>query len=603
MLEAETGSGKTEAALARFLRLFHAGVVDGLYFALPTRTAAVQIHRRVTQAIARAFARSDSPPPVVLAVPGYLSVDDHVGQRLAPFDVLWAEDDRERWRDRGWAAESPKRYLAGAVVVGTVDQVLLSALAVPHSHLRAAGLARHLLVIDEVHASDAYMTHILEAVLARHVGGGGHALLLSATLGATARERLLAPGRGAPVPPVEDAEAVPYPLITHAAPPTGRTARIPLPPAADRRVRVQLAALAADPAAIAAAALDAARSGARVLVIRNTVRECIETQVALEAAALPSAAAEPGAGADARPPTAVALLRCAGVPAPHHARFAREDRLALDAVIEACFGRAAPPTACVAVATQTVQQSLDLDADLLFTDLCPLDVLLQRLGRLHRHRRPRPCGFEQPRVVVLVPPDRDLTRFVRADGRASGPHGLGTVYPDLRVLEATWRELERNPLLELPRMNRPLVEAATHPASLHGIAEELGGAWRTHDQWITGTLLAHVRIAGNHLARWDLRFPEALFPADGARIGTRLGAEDRIAEFSTPIPGPFGTAIRRLILPHHLVRGAAADAGPEDIEIADDVVTFRFGERSYRYDRLGLRAADTTTPGNEEDDD
>ncbi|MBI5526702.1 MAG: CRISPR-associated endonuclease Cas3'' [Deltaproteobacteria bacterium] len=87
ILESETGSGKTEAALANFVGLFARGAVDGLYFALPTRTAATQIFRRVCEAATRAFA---NPPGVVLAVPGYLQIDDVEGQRLPKFDVLWS---------------------------------------------------------------------------------------------------------------------------------------------------------------------------------------------------------------------------------------------------------------------------------------------------------------------------------------------------------------------------------------------------------------------------------------------------------------------------------------------------------------------------------
>lgn len=121
-------------------------------------------------------------PSVVLAVPGYPEVDGAKGQRLAPFEVLWPEEVREQLctRYRGWAVENPKRYLAGAIIVGTIDQVLLSTLAVSHSHLRATSLLRLLLVVDEVHASDSYMTRLLEAVLERQVAAGGHALLMSA---------------------------------------------------------------------------------------------------------------------------------------------------------------------------------------------------------------------------------------------------------------------------------------------------------------------------------------------------------------------------------------------------------------------------------------
>src|SRR5271168_637311 len=184
ILEAETGSGKTEAAFARFLSLFHGGEVDGLYFALPTRTAATQIHARVRDAVTRAFAGAAAVPPVILAVPGYLRFDDREGRRLPGFEVLWNDDPDERRRYLGWAAENPKRYLAGAIAVGTVDQVLLSTLMVSHAHMRATSLMRQLLVVDEVHASDAYMIAILREVLANHLAAGGHALLMSATLGA-----------------------------------------------------------------------------------------------------------------------------------------------------------------------------------------------------------------------------------------------------------------------------------------------------------------------------------------------------------------------------------------------------------------------------------
>jgi hypothetical protein len=109
ILESETGSGKTEAVLARFVSLFEAGIVDGLYFALPTRSAATQMHRRVREAAQRAFA---TPPAVVLAVPGYLRVDDAEGTRLPPFEVLWP--DQERFRYRAWAAENPKPWIPRA---------------------------------------------------------------------------------------------------------------------------------------------------------------------------------------------------------------------------------------------------------------------------------------------------------------------------------------------------------------------------------------------------------------------------------------------------------------------------------------------------------
>ena len=115
VLEAETGSGKTEAALWRFAALR----------------------------------------------------DDGAGAKNRP---------------ARWAAEHATRYLAAEVAVGTVDQAMLAALRVKHAHLRGAALSRSLLVIDEVHASDSYMSHVQGALLRAHLALGGHALLMSATL-------------------------------------------------------------------------------------------------------------------------------------------------------------------------------------------------------------------------------------------------------------------------------------------------------------------------------------------------------------------------------------------------------------------------------------
>ena len=391
LLEAETGAGKTEAALSWFWRLFQDSQVDGMYFALPTRTAATQLHARVLAAVRSMFIDEESRPAVVLAVPGYLQVDEGHGHRLPGFKVLWNDSESERWRFRGWAAENPKRYLAGAIVVGTIDQALLSTLEVGHSHLRAFSLGRNLLVVDEVHASDTYMTRLLTSVLARHRAMQGHALLLSATLGSTAKEQLFSQALTEKVS-LEQAHAVPYPLFTHRtawAAPDHRVAGVS---PTSKHVRVELKPWSAHPSAVVAEALSCARRGARVVILRNTVRDCLETQKALEQLECGGLA-----------------FSFAGLRVPHHARYTRADRMALDGQLETHLGETARKGGCVLVATQTIQQSLDLDADILFTDLCPMDVLLQRVGRLHRHTRARPEGFEVPQLVTLTPDDRSLT--------------------------------------------------------------------------------------------------------------------------------------------------------------------------------------------------
>ena len=192
--ESETGSGKTEAALWRFAKMYERGLVDGLYFALPTRAAASQLRGRVKGFLDHIF-HEGHRPTVVLAVPGYNSED------YAPEALGMSEYDEqaahchEHGEEKTWASENPRRYLVAQITVGTVDHAMPGALQVRHAHLRSSCLARNLLVVDEVHASDTYMTEIIRALLAAHTKAGGYALLMSATLGSTAREKWLSPGQ------------------------------------------------------------------------------------------------------------------------------------------------------------------------------------------------------------------------------------------------------------------------------------------------------------------------------------------------------------------------------------------------------------------------
>ena len=575
VVEAATGSGKTEAALWRFRALMAAGAVDSLAFLLPTRTAAVQIERRVREAVARLWPDPAMRPNVVLAVPGYLRADGEEGFREHGHEVQWPDSDDAAAAHRRWAAESPKRSLAGAVVVGTVDQALLAALKTRHAHLRGACLLRALLVVDEVHASDAYMTGLLRSLLARHEAAGGHALLLSATLGAAARTHLLSPAPWSrpEVLSLDVAAALPYPLISD------RNSVIEARAGSrSRRIASLIRPWLDMPDAVAAHALEAARNGARVLIVRNTVSGAIAVQRALEALA----------------PDDPCLFRAEGVIAPHHGRFAAPDRRLLDAAVESVFGkRAERRSGCVLVGTQTLEQSLDIDADLLLTDLCPMDVLLQRLGRLHRHERRRPTGFEEATAVVLVPEARDLSPFLPGGSRGLPRHGLGRVYSNLLAVEATWRLLEMRQPLTLPEDNRWLVEHATHPEALVAIAGELGGAWEKLRRELQGLASAHVQHAAHLALRWEEDPLEMVFPSRlDERTATRLGTDDRRFRLDPPSPSPFRAILDEVVVPGWLARGIGAE-----IEVATVVrdaagLLLTIGDARFRYGRLGLERAE-----------
>ena len=344
ILESETGSGKTESALLRFQQMKRAGRVDGIYFALPTRAAATQIHNRVAKAIEHIMPNAGIEP--VLAVPGYIRAGHHDGTTLEHYRVHWEDGADEGAR---WAAESPKRFLTAQVAVGTIDQAMLSVMQTKHAHLRAACLSRNLLVIDEVHASDTYMRGITQALVRNHALKGGYTLMMSATLGAVARSAYLEQN----TPDMETARTTPYPAITTIE------GTIPTPTNQnDKTVRIETMAVRDSPTAVAVRAIRAQQNGAKVLVIRNTVRLAVETANEIEQqASTPSGT----------------LLTVNGRQAPHHSRFAPEDRMLLDQAVEQALAAGSAGKGIIVVGTQTLEQSLDIDADYLITDLCPME--------------------------------------------------------------------------------------------------------------------------------------------------------------------------------------------------------------------------------------
>lgn len=563
VLESETGSGKTEAALWRFRHLFERGAVDGLYFALPTRVAASQIHARVMRFRDRVFGPKGGPT-VVLAVPGQVRADHVRGRPLPEFGFAWDDDPNGDRDPARWAAEHPKRFLAAQIAVGTIDQVLLGTVRTRHAHLRGSLLLRHLLVVDEVHASDRYMGDLLVELLRWHVAAGGHALLLSATLGAGLRSQLL----GTPRLDAETAEVAPYPAMSWAEQGREHTVKISSE-GPEKVVTLDPQPIQSDTAAVAFLAVEAAQAGAAVLIVRNTVGRAVETARAVEDLI--------GLGSPL-------LFRVGGVSTLHHGRFAAADRLLLDTAVEAALGRDRAGKGRVVVGTQTLEQSLDLDADLLLTDLCPVDVLLQRIGRLHRHTRARPPGFEAARTIVLVPADRHLESYAPRHG-----YGAGRAYPDRRMLALTRGLMIDYPVWTIPSMNRLLVERATHPERLDAAATEfatIDPAWTRHAQEVEGRDIGQ-RIAANY-ALLNRGKPFSCFTlAPDEHVSSRLGMLDRQVDLGDQV-GPFGARSGLLRISSWLVGDDTPDAEVTDLRSADGMIHFTLGAARLRYDRHGL---------------
>ena len=574
ILEAETGSGKTEAALWRFTQLLAAGHISGLYFAVPTRAAARQLHVRITRAIERAYGGTASEP--VLAIPGMLRAGDHEGQRLPDWQVRWDDDDDPSKHRNRWSAEHATRFLSAPIAIGTVDQAMLAGLPVKHAHLRGSSLSRSLLVIDEVHASDAYMTAIQLQLLRDHLDAGGYAMLMSATLGSSARSRWT----GEAQPDFETACATPYPAIWIQGEPAPRA-----PAASDRLRTIHVEAVPSmEPEQAALRAITAAESGGRILVIRNTVAMAAATWLAVREAG-----------------GVHILLQAGNGPALHHGRFAVEDRELLDRAVEEALSRERQHCGpgCIVIGTQTLEQSLDIDADHLLTDLCPIDVLLQRIGRLHRHDLPsqvRPLEFRNAKACILMP-ENGLDHLAEPPFQAE--NGLGAwetdggfdgIYRDLAALELTRRAALERPIWKIPEMNRSLVEGVTHPDRIAELISDKGPHWEEYHRKAGGSRAAEEALA--RLNRLDRAkdFADLTFPSNDERILTRLGEEALVLTLDPPPVSPYGVPISRISLPASWSRGIPKDQAAETASCGNELYIL-VGGRYFRYSREGLMKA------------
>jgi len=553
ILEAETGSGKTEAAILRFAKLFEAGEVDALYFAVPTRAAARQLHGRINSCVKRLLT---TEPEAILAIPGIRVSGDAIGEALPNFETRW---DDEKTKPSRWAAEHATRFLAAQIAVGTVDQAMRAGLQVKHAHLRGAALSRALLVIDEVHASDIYMMQIQCDLAKQHLDIGGHVMLMSATLGAAAREKWL--GRSTSTD-INEAIKKPYPAIWT----KHQEIQVDKLPSQNKSVSIRTSNDWSGSSA-AKIALEAATKGARVLVIRNTVDRARETWAA------------------AMKQQPDLLMSVNGQATLHHSRFAAEDRLLLDREVESILGKTTPSRACVVIGTQTLEQSLDIDADYLVTDLCPIDVLLQRIGRLHRHNRTRPAGFENATTIVLCPADglAQLTKKPENGlGSLTTSTSLSGVYMNVPSLQATMDQIAIHSEWHIPEMNRALVESATHPEALCQIAEKQG--WEDYYGRLTGTALAQMKAAD--LVMLDRReaLPEQ-FP-DGEKIASRLGDGGVILPLPEGTDGPFGEKIQRMGLTAFWSHGLSGEE--EFVVESGSPLRLTVGDKTFWYGADGL---------------
>lgn len=496
ILEDVTGAGKTEAACVLAQRLLAHDQGEGLYFALPTTATSNAMYARMGNLHHR-FYTPHSRPSLVLAH-GARDLNETFERSVMeaqPDDRDYAaHDTTATTRCNRWVADSRKKALLADVGVGTIDQALMGILPFRHQSLRLLGLARKVLIIDEVHAFDHYMQTLLHQLLAHHARQGGSAILLTATLPQAMREALVNAWRygqgSAPVSLACDA----YPLLTHCG--NGPVEEIPVATRPEMARRVAIDWLESEEQAMESV-MAAVESGECIVWVRNTVDDAIRAWQQIRAL---------------HPDPERCLL--------FHARFAMIDRRRIESSVIERFGKTSTPSVRrgqVIVSSQVFQESLDCDADQMISDIAPIDLLVQRAGRLQRHQR---GARSAPVLQVLAPRWDDAPQ---ADWLSQAHRGTQAVYKDTSLIWLTQRVLRRLGAIEMPGAARELIESV-YAFPMDEMPEALDQA---HFEWKAREKLAGSKATYSVL---DLEAGYRLDPdfdqwQEDREIGTRLSDE------------------------------------------------------------------------------
>jgi CRISPR-associated endonuclease/helicase Cas3 len=577
IVEAPTGEGKTEAAWLLADRWAIAGTQRGIYVAMPTRATSDGIFGRVRSYLEHRFTREGERVRLTLQLlHGHASLaaefaalreqaaglpDPAVGDGVSTDARTSAVVAAEWFTHR-------KRGLLAPFGVGTIDQALLGVLRVRHVFVRLFGLAARTVIIDEAHAYDTYMTALLERLLEWLAALGASVVLLSATLPAERRQRLLEAYRRGLSKSQEPATVpeVPYPRVTWVAPNGSSAVHVQASSLGRKTIRVEWIAAAGRQEA-AGLLVDRVRGalaeGGCVVIVCNTVRQAQELYEALR----PSF---PGIADDGLPE--LDLL---------HARFRFLDRHEREQRVLVRFGkpggtvvlpdgRSTPvrrPHRAILVATQIIEQSLDLDFDLLVSHVAPIDLLLQRAGRLHRHaRKERPPGLHQPQVWLLAPE-------IDQDGRPRFGSGTEWIY-ERHLLFRTWLSLRERARITVPEDVEELIaEVYDERGCPPGLSPPLAEEWARTREELQRQLDADANEAAKRWLRrpsyrgnlWELT--RDLKEEDAADFHRSYQALTRLAEPSLTLVLLHGTPERPLLDP--------GETSPLDLRARPDLETAR----------------------------
>jgi CRISPR-associated endonuclease/helicase Cas3 len=454
ILELPMGEGKTEAAFYLADRWSAVQGQRGSYIAMPTMATANQMFSRARDFLSHRFPEHTLNVQLLHSHAALETGDDASSDGPAPVEPsqLFADGDTDDSSHRSRAGEwftKRKRGLLAPFGVGTVDQSLLAALQTPHAFVRLFGLAGKTVIFDEVHAYDTYMSTLFERLLQWLGAVGSSVVVLSATLpDVRTRALLTAYQRGRSGASPASIEPADYPRISWLTQ-EGIAASEHVETSAVTSRRLQIELLADDVDSIGMSLQKRLADGGCVAIICNTVRRAQETYQALKSHF-------PGNASDGQP-----VLDLFHARYPFEDRMEREERALIrfgkpNGTVECGDGRTIPvsrPDRAILVATQVIEQSLDLDFDLMITDLAPIDLILQRSGRLHRHDRGsnRPTSFSGLPTIQVIQPKM-------VDGLPAFPRADQFIY-DHHVLLRTWISLQSRNVIQVPGDVAHLIES------------------------------------------------------------------------------------------------------------------------------------------------
>ncbi|XOB98225.1 CRISPR-associated helicase Cas3' [Deinococcota bacterium DY0809b] len=441
IIEAPMGGGKTEAALYAHLLLQAKNGHRGLYVAMPTQATGNAMFARV-DGFLRTF--GDRPHDLQLVHGAALLNPDYLKLREVG-GVVGGESDQAVLASEWFSAK--KRAMLTEYGVGTVDQALLGVLKVRHHFVRLWGLGNRTVVLDEIHAYDAYTSRLIEGLVRWLRALGSSVVLMSATLTHKQREGLAA-AWGAELPGAE----TPYPRVTIVSD-SARSLAVPWPE--KKAYEIESAPRPTDE--LHAEIIEKLGEEGVAAAIVNTVDRAQRLyRKVQESLGSGEPILEEGVVVGRRFGTLEIYLL--------HARYPSHERQVREIALLSRFGKEGRrPRRALVIATQVAEQSLDLDFDLLFTDLAPLDLVLQRAGRVHRHKRSRSAVHAAPRIYVA---------------------GLGEDPPDIRSeywdrvyaaypLYMSWHLLRSRKQILLPDDMDTLIEAAYGDGGVEALPESV----------------------------------------------------------------------------------------------------------------------------------